>query len=448
MEPSKVLLRGGTIITADPAGTIIAGASLLIERNKIAEIFLPGTSLPPLTECEIVDVSKNLVIPGFIQTHLHLCQTLFRGRADDLELLGWLKHKIFPFEAAHNPASMHASAMMGIAELVRSGTTTILDMGSIHHEEEIIRAIGESGMRAFVGKAMMDVNDLYPSLKESTEQSLSTTRQLTEQWHNSFDGRVRYAMAPRFVLSCTDKLLQGTREMLTQYTGVLFHTHASENLGEIQAVRERTGVENIVFLNRLGLLSNRACLAHCVHLNEDEIGILSATGTNVAHCPSSNLKLGSGIAGIPGLMSKNINVSLGADGAPCNNSLDMFQEMRLASLIQKPFHGSTSMSAKNVFEMATRNGAKALGMEHEIGSIEVGKKADIVVLDLNNVWDPVNPSEQPYSGIVYSATPENVDSVMIDGRWIYRKKEFAGLDEHSIVAEARVQLGRLLERIH
>lgn len=448
MQPDRILLRGGMIVTGDQAGAVIPDASLLIVGNRITTIIHPGEQVPSFPDCEVVDISNMIVIPGFIQTHLHLCQTLFRGRADDFALLDWLRERIFPFEAAHTAESIYASAMIGIAELLRSGTTTILDMGSVHHEEEIIRALGESGMRAFVGKAMMDLNDLYPPLKESTEQSLVTTRQLTERWHNSFDGRIRCAITPRFVLSCSDKLLHGAREMLNHFADVLFHTHASENVGEIEAVRKRTGMENIAFLYHLGLLSERACLAHCIHLNEDETDILHATASNVTHCPSSNLKLGSGIAGIPRLMAKKINVSLGADGAPCNNSLDMFHEMRLASLIQKPFHGTTSMNAKTVFDMATRNGARALGLENETGSIEVGKKADLVLLDLNNLWDPVNSSDYVYSAIVYSATPENVDSVMIDGHWRYRKKELVEIDKQKISSDARVQLQRLLGRMH
>ncbi len=446
-EPSRILLQGGTLITADAADTILTGASVLIESNRISRIDSGGTPPPALHGVEIIDASPYVIIPGFIQTHVHLCQAMFRGCADDLSLLDWLRQKIFPLEAAHSESSMYCSALIGVAELIRSGTTTVLDMGSIHHEEEIIRAIGESGMRAFVGKAMMDINDLYPPLKESTKDALLTTHRLAEQWHGSFGERIRYAAAPRFVLSCTDRLLAGTREMLSGYPDILFHTHASENTGEIRLVRDRTGMDNIFFLHKMGLLSHRACLAHCVHLDDDEVGVLRSTGAHVAHCPSSNLKLGSGVAAIPKFISQNINVSLGADGAPCNNNLNMFQEMRLASLIQKPLIGATAMDAKSIFAMATRNGAKALGIDHEVGSIEIGKKADLVLLNLNNVWDPVNPLDNPYSAIVYSAMPENVDSVMVDGRWLYRKKEFTGLDWQKIVRDSRLQMERLLGRI-
>lgn len=427
---------------------LLTNAAILIEGNRITKI-VTGKDVDELANYDTIDASHCIAIPGFVQTHIHLCQTLFRGMAENLLLLDWLQKRIFPFEAAHNAESMHASAMIGIAELIRSGTTTILDMGSVNHHEEVIRAIGETGFRAFTGKAMMDINDAYSKLKEPTKDSISSTMSLAEKWHNSFNDRVKYAPAPRFVLSCTDELMKEAFEITKQFDGMLYHTHASENYGEVNAVRERCKMDNVEFLNHLKVLSEKTVLAHCIHLNENEIQLMKQTKTSVAHCPSSNLKLGSGIANIPRYISEGITVSLAADGAPCNNNLNMFQEMRLAGLIQKPIHGPTSMPAKTVFEMATINGAKALGLETEIGSIEVEKKADIVLLDLNNFWNPLiqDEADNLYTTIVYSAEPTNVDSVMIDGKWVYRKKEFAGIDESLILSNARKELKKLLKRI-
>ena len=440
-----ILIRGGTILTGNGHGDILTDGILQIDGSTITSLRSDDRRDVP-SDADVVDARGKIIIPGFVQTHIHLCQTLFRGLADDLELLDWLQKKIFPFEATHNAHSMYASAMLGITELIRSGTTTILDMGSVNHEEEVIRAVGESGLRAFVGKAMMDMNDAYPQLKEPTAVSLKTTRDLAERWHNSYDGRVKYAVAPRFVLSCTEKLLTEASEMISSFDGMLFHTHASENTNEVTAVRKRCSMENIEYLHHIHALSDRACLAHCIHLNEKEVGILASTRTNVAHCPSSNLKLGSGIANIPHLVDAGITVSLGADGAPCNNTLDMFQEMRLASLIQKPIYGPTAMPAHTVFAMATRGGATALGIDRVIGTLEIGKKADLVLLDLQRCWNPAS-AENLTSSIVYSAGPENVDSVMIDGRWVYCKKEFVGIDESKLIANARQELQNLLSRV-
>ncbi|MDI6767532.1 MAG: 5'-deoxyadenosine deaminase [Bacteroidota bacterium] len=441
----SILLKNTTVVTVNSKSEILYNASVLIDNNRIAAIF-PSINELTAQATEIINAEGYVIIPGFVQTHVHLCQTLFRGLADDLLLLDWLKIKIFPLEEAHDERSIYTSSLVGIAELIRSGTTTILDMGSIHHEEEIIRAIGETGLRSSVGKAMMDVNDIYPPFKESKSESLRSTREQAEKWHNTFDGRIRYAVAPRFVLSCTDSLMQEVFEMASGFPGMLFHTHASENKSEIQKVRERCGRDNIEHLHHLGLLSDRTVLAHCIHLNENEFSMLKSTGTHVAHCPSSNLKLGSGIANIPQMLAAGINVSLGADGAPCNNTLNMFQEMRLASLIQKPFHGPTVMDSKTVFELATIGGARALRLENEIGSIEKGKKADIVLLNLNYLHNPLNSLDNIYSAIVYSASPENIDSVMINGKWVFRHREFIGLDHENILSDARKELKHLLLR--
>jgi len=437
-----MILRGGIVITNNPRREILHDRAIRVS-GAIVEALLPAATLPASEE--VVDCSGMVIVPGFVQTHIHLCQTLFRGLADEFELLDWLQQRIFPFEAAHNERSMNASAMLGIAELIRSGTTAILDMGSLHHEEEIIRAVGETGLRAHVGKAMMDVNDAFPGLRESTKESIRATRALAERWHGSYDGRVRYAPAPRFVLSCSEEVMRFAGEMVASHEGMIFHTHASENAREIETVRRLFGKENLELLDSYSVISGRSCLAHCVHIGKRELDILAAKGSAVAHCPSSNLKLASGIADVPALLARGIRVGLGADGAPCNNSLDMFQEMRLASLLQKLKHGATAMPAAKVFEMATLGGAAALGLDREIGSIEAGKKADLVLLNLGTVWNP--PGGNLYSSIVYSSHPENVDSVMIDGKWIYRHGEFTEMDAERIVAEGTSELKLLLGRI-
>lgn len=445
---SKTLLKLGTIVTMDSDRRILRDGGIILSGNRIERV-LTATEMKNLQQFtgELVNVERLVAIPGFVQTHLHLCQTLFRGLADDLSLLDWLRLKIFPFEAAHNEQSMYASTMAGIAELVRSGTTTILDMGSVHHEEEIYRAINETGLRAFIGKAMMDVNDIYPKLKESTAQSLTSTRQQAERWHGSSDGRVLYAVAPRFVLSCSDKLLHEAYEMTKAFPGMLFHTHAAENRAELEAVRKRCGMDNIEFFESINVLHSNTCLAHCIWLNEREAGMLRDRETKVMHCPSSNLKLGSGVARVPELLARGISISLGADGAPCNNTLDMFEEMRLAALLQKPQHGPEAMGAQTVFEMATRGGAAALGLENQIGSIEGGKKADIVLLDLEAVWNPYQAGDV-YSTVVYSGSPENVHSVLVDGCWLYRNKEHTTLDQTRTVKDAARELRHLLARVN
>lgn len=446
----KTLLKLSSLVTMDSQRRILQNCAVLVNNNVIEQILSEAEVRAMQSfDGEVIDARSLVAVPGFIQTHIHLCQTLFRGLADDLELLDWLRLRIMPYEAAHNAKSMYASALIGIAELLRSGTTTIMDMGSMNHEEEVIRAVTESGLRAFVGKAMMDVNELHPPLKESTKDALSSTLNYAENAHGSANGRIHYAVAPRFILSCTDELLKEAYEMTKSFPGMLFHTHAAENRHEMEAVRKRCNMDNVEYFEELSILHSNTCLAHCIWLNDREMDLMKERDVKVLHCPSSNLKLGSGIAKIPALREKGITVSLGADGAPCNNNLDMFEEMRLAALLQKPLHGPTAMDAQSVFEMATLGGAAALGIADEVGSLETGKKADIVLLDLNRTWNPLYPKsgDELYSSIVYSCSPENVHSVMVDGRWVFRNHHHVGIDEQTIVQHAKEQLRLLLQRI-
>ena len=447
---SRILIRPDAIVTMDAERRFIRGGAIVV-NNSFIEAVVADTQAHQQEKFdgEVVNASGLVAIPGFIQTHLHLCQTLFRGLADDLDLLDWLRFRIFPYEAAHNARSMRSSALAGISELIRSGTATIMDMGSVHHEEEVIQALVDSGLRAFVGKSMMDRNDQYPRLKESTAVALASTRRLAEECHGASDGRIRYAVAPRFVLSCSEALLKEAYDMTRSFPGMLFHTHAAENRREVDAVRAQSGMDNVEYFSSLDILHENTCLAHCVWVSDREIELLARQKAKVLHCPSSNLKLGSGVANVPEFVAKGITVSLGADGAPCNNTLDMFQEMKLAAVVQKPKHGAKVMTAQQVFEMATIGGAATLGCERELGSIEVGKKADLVLLDLSRVWncfDEVSAA-RVYSTIVYSGTPANVHSVMVDGAWLMQDFELTRIDEEELVSKAKDELKRLLGRV-
>ncbi|HUI09289.1 MAG TPA: 5'-deoxyadenosine deaminase [Bacteroidota bacterium] len=445
---SRTLIKAGTVVTMDARRRILKRGGVVVNGAQIESVLTAGElgALPPFAG-RVMDAPALTLIPGFIQTHVHLCQTLFRGLADDLELLDWLRLKIYPYEAAHDASSMRASALTGIAELIRCGTTTIMDMGSVAHEEEIAGAVEETGLRAFIGKALMDENDVYPALRETTEGALRSALKQAEEWHGNASGRIRYAVAPRFVLSCTDRLLKEAHEMTSNFPGMLFHTHAAENRKEMDAVRARCGTDNIGFFERIGILRANTCLAHCIWVSDTEVTLLRERDAKVLHCPGSNLKLGSGIARVPHMLASGITVSLGADGAPCNNSLDIFHEMRLASLVQKPEHGPLAMNAETVFSMATLGGARALGIENEVGSVEKGKKADLVMLDLGRYWNPADDSN-PYSSIVYSGTPENVRYVMIDGAWVLRDGAHTTILPGAVAESARKQLKSLLSRVH
>jgi 5-methylthioadenosine/S-adenosylhomocysteine deaminase len=434
-----VLIKGGAVVTMDAAGTVAAG-DVLVRGRRIEAVGDLSSASADVT----IDARGCAVLPGFVQTHVHLCQTIFRGAADDLELIDWLKKRVWPLEAAHDAASLRASARLGVAEMMRGGTTCALTMETVNHTEEVFRVVEESGFRATVGKCMMDKGDEVPrALSEQTEDSIRDSLALLESWHGRAEGRVRYCFAPRFAVSCTRELLERVAR-LARERGVMVHTHASENRSEIEMVERETGMKNVVYLDSLGVSGPHVLLAHCVHLSGEEMGLLASAGTHVAHCPSSNMKLGSGVAPVSEMLARGVLVSLGADGAPCNNRLDMFTEMRTAALLQKVSRGAEALPAARVLRMATRDGARALGLEAEIGSIEAGKLADITVVELERLH--TTPRPEVVSTVVYAAGARDVRDVLIDGRPVLRDGVLTTLDEREVVAEAKRQYELLAAR--
>jgi len=448
LQMSKILIIPGRIVTVNSSNDILSDHAIEIKDNIITRIALKR-DFDFRNYSAIYSFPGLVLIPGFIQTHVHLCQTLFRGLADDLELLDWLQKRIFPYEYAHNRESLKISVQLGINELQLSGTTTILDMGTLKHQDVIFEELNNSGMRAIAGKCMMDENDLFPAFRSSTCDELMITQDLANTFHNSGNGLIKYGFAPRFVLSCSEKLLVETNEMMKDFPGSIYHTHSSENRGEIEAVRRKYQKDNIEYFHSINVLSENTVLAHCIHTNEKEIGILKNTGTRVSHCPSSNLKLASGIANIPLYMKEGISVSLGADGAPCNNNLNAFTEMRLAALIQKPIHGPTVMDALTIFRMATIDGARALSLDKKTGSIEEGKAADLVLLDLNSPHNSFAPEDSSiYSNIVYTCDKSNVKFVMINGEWAVSNGINQTYEQGKLSSDAKLELSKLLKRVY
>jgi 5-methylthioadenosine/S-adenosylhomocysteine deaminase len=435
---NSILIKGGAIITLNAGDDIVTG-DVLIRDGRIASI---GETTEDADE--VIDARGAAVLPGFVQTHIHLCQTLFRGAADDLPLIDWLKRRVWPLEAAHTPASVRASARLGIAEMIKGGTTSALTMETVNHTEEVFRVVDETGFRATVGKCMMDSGDDVPAeLFERAEDSLRESLALIDQWHGRAGGRIRACFAPRFAVSCTRGLLEQVAH-LSRERGVLVHTHASENRTEIEMVERATGKRNIEYLSSLGLAAPHVALAHCVHLDADELDILARTGTHVLHCPSSNLKLGSGIAPIMEMLARGVSVSLGADGAPCNNRLDMFTEMRTAALLQKVTHGADALPARRVLRMATIDGARALGLERETGTLETGKRADLIVVALDRLH--LTPRPDIVSAVVYAAEASDVRTVVIDGQIVMREGELTTMSEREVIAEASEQAELLFRR--
>ena len=436
---NSLLIKNGTLVTVDSRDAVLMG-DLLVRDGRIVSI---GEGVE--TAEQVIDAHGCAVLPGFVQTHIHLCQTLFRGAADDLALIDWLKKRVWPMEAAHNQQSLRASARLGIAELIKGGTTCALTMETVNHTEEVFRVAEETGFRATIGKCMMDKGEEVPAaLQEETEASIRESLALLEQWHGRAEGRLRYCFAPRFAVSCTRELLERVAH-LSRERGVMVHTHASENLEEIALVEKETGQRNIAYLDALGLAAPHVALAHCVHLDDAEIETLARTGAHVLHCPSSNLKLGSGIARLKEMLERGVSLSLGADGAPCNNRLDMFTEMRTAALLQKVMHGPDTLPARRALRLATIDGSRALGLEREIGSLEAGKRADLAIINLRRLHSTPRPTDI-VSAIVYSAQGSDIETVLIDGRVVMRDRELLTVDENEVIDEANREAELLAAR--
>ncbi|HBE77376.1 MAG TPA: N-ethylammeline chlorohydrolase [Firmicutes bacterium] len=436
---STTLIKNALIVTMNLGRDLVNG-SIYIENDRIKSI---GSLTEPAAD-RVIDAHGQIVIPGLIQTHIHLCQSLFRGQADDLELLDWLKLRIWPLEGAHDPESVYYSALLGIGELFRGGTTSIIDMETVHHTESAFEAIAETGIRAISGKCMMDWGEGVPdSLLEETGASLRESVDLLEKWHGGCGGRLSYAFTPRFAVSCSDQLLKEVAALSRQYQ-VKVHTHASENQGEIALVEKERHVRNVLYFEDLGMANGDLILAHCIWLDEREMAIIQNSGVKAVHCPSSNLKLASGIARVPEMLKRGIRVSIGADGAPCNNNLDQFIEMRTAALIQKPQHGPTAMPAWQVFEMATLNGAETMGLSDDIGSLEPGKKADLVMINLHKLHTSPFTGSNIYAQLVYQAKSSDVTLTMVDGKIVFEGDRLFTIDEHDVLEKSN----RIIKRVY
>lgn len=444
----KTLLAGGILITMDRERRVLAG-DVLVENDRIAAV-LPrddGQLFRPDGETEVVDVSGMIVIPGLVQAHMHVTQALFRGLCDDLALMEWLRERTWPMEAAHTAESNAASARLAAMELIRSGTTSLIDMGTTLHEDAIFEVMAETGLRGLFGKCMMDMgDDLPPLMRENTAACLRETERLIRRWHMAENGRLRYAVAPRFVPSCSEKLLLSARDLARQ-NGLRLHTHASENLGEIALVEARCHERNVRYLDRMGYTGEDVILAHCIWLDEEEKRILAETGTHVAHCPSSNTKMSSGFAPVAELRAMGANVAIGLDGA--HDHMDGLVEVRQASILQKALtHDPKAMPALQTLELATLGGAAAMGQADDLGSLEPGKKADLAVLDMDMPHSLPAWGRDPVQRVVYQATRENVVHTMVDGRFLYRDRTFLTLDPVRTLADAEKQCAEVMRRGH
>ena len=436
----SLLIRGGTVLTLNDRWDVIEG-DVSIRDGRIAAI---GSNLTGHHD-RVVEARGGYILPGLIQTHIHLCQTLFRGYADDLKLMDWLRTRVWPMEAAHTPDTLRAATRLATTELLSSGTTAVLTMETVHDTDVVFEEVDASGLRATIGKCMMDFDAQVPKrLQEETRHSIDESVAIRKRWDGAANGRLRAAFAPRFAVSCSRDLLEAVAG-LSQQHHALVHTHASESREEIAIIQKATGARtNIEYLASVKLASPHLCAAHCVWVDEQDQQLLADHDVKVMHCPGSNLKLGSGIAPVPEMRARGITVSLGADGAACNNRLDMFEEMRLAAVLQAMRKEPGILPARDVLWMATRAGARTLGLESEIGSIEVGKKADVIVVDRDRPH--LAPGPDPYSTLVYAVRGSDVRTTIVDGALLVDEFAPVRVDPQEVAIRARAAALTLARR--
>ena len=446
---TTTLIHSGTLVRMDAAAAVGRG-DVLLRDGTIAAVGegVPAAvaALPGGRAQETIDATNCFVLPGFVHGHLHLCQTLFRGLAEQSDLMRWLRESIWPLEAAHSDASLAASAWLGACELIAGGITCVNDMGTVHGTEVTASVLEQTGLRAVVGKALMDQGDGVPSrLVETRRAAMDSALALARRFHGGADGRLRVSLAPRFILSCSEPLWRDVADA-SRERGLLVHTHLAESPAEGREVERAVRHTAARYFATHGLLNERFVGAHGVWLEPDELTAIRGANAALVHCPGSNMKLGSGLARVRAWRDAGVRCGLGSDGAACNNRLDTFAEMSLASGISRVIDPARPLSARDVVELATCRGAEALGLGGEIGSLEPGKRADIAVLDAGAPELSPHAFADAYTTIVHAMQGRHVRATLVAGRVLYDRGTWATLDPARVAEDARREIAALRGR--
>jgi 5-methylthioadenosine/S-adenosylhomocysteine deaminase len=425
-----LLVLNGTLVTMDKAHSVIEDAGIAVAGGRIVAVGSSRDIIRMYTAPERVDASGKIIVPGLINGHTHIPMTLFRGLADDLDLQDWLTKYIFPAEAKNvSEEFVRAGTRLGLAEMIRGGTTTYCDM--YYFEDAIADETAKAGVRGVLGETVID----FPVADNKTNaEAMAYVEKFVHKWKGN--DLIVPAIAPHAPYTVSEEHLKAVRAF-SDRTGALIVTHISETKREVDDSLKAKGASPVDYLNRIGFLGNRVIAAHMVWPSAGEIEILNRLGVGVVHNPQSNMKLAAGVAPVPKMMASGVRVGLGTDGAASNNDLNMWEEMDTAAKLHKVFSGDPKvMSAEEAFSLATIRGAEALHMEKEIGSIEKGKRADLVIVDrdsLNQI-----PLYNIYSDLVYATKASDVQTVIINGRVVMRDRRLLTLDEVAIKESARV----------
>ncbi len=445
---TTILIENGAVITVDDAGHVYNPGYLLLREDRIAAV---GAGAAPeelrAQATEVIDASLMAVMPGMVNAHTHLFQTFIRGLADDKPLLDWLKAAIWPVAQALTEEDAYLAAMLGLVENIRGGATSVIDHQYIHTEpgndDGVFRAAEESGVRFLNARGWADMN-YHPAFQETPERILAEMERLHARWHGRANGRLRLEFGPLIPWGCSDATMRRTWALAGRW-GVGTHIHVAETQAEIDMELASRGLRHIEWLHSLGILSPDVQLVHSVWLTDNELDLIEQSGAVVVHCPVSNMYLASGVARVPEMRRRGIPVALATDGPGSNNNQDMLEVLKTTCLL----HKVNSLNAmillpEDALWMACRGGAAAFGQPDLIGSLEVGKKADVVLVDLNTPL--AMPVHKPVSALVYNLAARDVDTVIVDGRVLMRGKQVLVVDEAALLAQARNACARLFAR--
>lgn len=432
---AKLLIKAGNIITMDEPGNLITGGEIAIDGERISYIGPYGSTPGDFKPDKILGGDKMLAMPGFVNCHTHASMTLLRSYADDLPLMKWLQEKIWPVEDNMTADDIYWGAMLACVEMIKSGTTTFADM--YMHMDRVAGAVEETGMRAVLSRGMVGIG---PNGAQALEESTEFIR----QYNNTAEGRVTCMFGPHAPYTCPPEYIQQVMTAAKEL-GVGIHIHLAETRTELEDIKEKYGKTPIQLMDSIGLFELPVLAAHCVHLDDRDIEILVDKKAGIAHNPESNMKLASGIAPVQQLIKAGAVVGLGTDGAASNNNLDMLEELRSALLLQKVATGdATTMPAPAALAMATREGARVLGLEKEIGMLRPGYKADIILLDVDKPH--LCPLHNPVAHIAYAAASADVDTTIINGRVVMENRRLLTVDESEVLAGAEECARVLVEK--
>ncbi|XP_058093055.1 uncharacterized protein LOC131239385 isoform X2 [Magnolia sinica] len=451
---SVILLHNAMIVTVDSQNRVFRNGGLVVDGDKITAIGQSPQILRDFSASadEIVDLQGRILLPGFINTHVHTSQQLARGIADDVDLMTWLHGRIWPYESSMTEEDSYISTLLCGIELIHSGVTCFAEAGG-QHVSEMARAVELLGIRACLTQSTMDSGEGLPAnwSIHTTDYCIQSQKDLYKKHHDTADGRIRVWFGLRQIMNATDRLLLETRDVAKELnTGI--HMHVAEIAYENQHVMRTREVNHgtVAYLEKIGLLQSNLLAVHSVWVNDAEIGFLSRAGVKVSHCPAAAMRM-LGFAPIKEMLESGICISLGTDGAPSNNRMSIVDEMFLASLVNKGREAHTkgttdptAVPAETVLQMVTVNGAKSVLWDNEIGSLEIGKKADMIIVNPFS-WSMV-PLHDCISSLVYCMRTENIDSVMCNGRWIMKNQKILTVNEGEVISQAMRASGELLKR--